>query len=265
MKALVVGAALCIAPMAADAAKVQLPVSLSQDDAAALHGKTAAVTLHNPPPFIASTAGKASFAMIGAFAMMKAGNDFVKDNGIEDPAVQLRLQLGELLQNHYGLQMRPVDGTPSKDKKPEKIAKAHADVDYVLSVRNMGWQHMYYTADWNSYWLSHVAYVQLIETKSGRVVLQSGCGLSTLDSPVKPTLPQIRANGGKMVKDILAAARWSCVRQLSTNILKLPPDKVPAVPEEYADLLGQLLPAATQTAEPAAVDAQETPEPPATP
>ncbi|MFZ5637596.1 MAG: hypothetical protein ACOY82_13535 [Pseudomonadota bacterium] len=266
-KALAIGAALCVVSLAADAAKVQVPVPLSEADAAALQGKTAAVTLHEPPPFIASSPGKAGFAMIGAFAMIAAGNNFVKENGIEDPAVQLRQQLGELLQTHYGLQMRPVDTKPSKDRKPEKIAKSHPEADYVLSVRNLGWQHMYYTTDWNNYWVSHVAYVQLIETGSGRVVLESSCGASTHESQVKPTFSELRANGAKLTKDILASVRWSCVQQLATHILKLPAEKVPAVPAEYADLLARMQPTATAAAgaAPAATPTATPSAPPAPP
>lgn len=267
VKAIALVATLCLAPIAAHAAKVQLPVTLSDDDIAAMRGKSVAVTLHEPPSFIAGSPGKATFAMVGAFAMMKAGNDFVKDNGIEDPAVELRRQLGELLQSEYGVQMQPVDDQPTREKKPEKLARLHSSAGYMLSVRNLGWQHMYYTSDWNNYWLAYTAYVQLIETGSGRTVAQTGCGLSTMNTPIKPTMQEMHANGGQLVKDFLAATRWSCLRQLATTILRLPPEKVPAIPSEYADLLAKLQPATAQpaTAQPAtpapAVDAGATATP----
>ena len=72
--------ALVVLPMAAVAAKKPLP--LAPNSGAALAGKTVVVTRHDKASFIAFTPGKAVFAMIGAAAMISAGNAIVRENDI---------------------------------------------------------------------------------------------------------------------------------------------------------------------------------------
>src|SRR5262245_24065372 len=60
--------------------------ALSAAAASARSGKVLAVTRHEKPSFSAMTAGKAGLGMVGAFAMLSAGNKIVNDNGIADPA-----------------------------------------------------------------------------------------------------------------------------------------------------------------------------------
>ncbi len=55
-----------------------------------MQGRAITVTHREKPSFAAMTAGKASFALIGAFAMISVGNATIKENDIEDPAVRDR-------------------------------------------------------------------------------------------------------------------------------------------------------------------------------
>ena len=56
-----------------------------------LNNKTIVYTQRSKTDFAAMTAGKAAFALIGALAMISAGNKIVADNHIEDP----QLAMGE--------------------------------------------------------------------------------------------------------------------------------------------------------------------------
>jgi hypothetical protein len=56
------------------------PLPLSEDAGASLSGKTVTVTRHEKPSLVAMTPGKAMFALVGAAAMVAAGNAIVKDS-----------------------------------------------------------------------------------------------------------------------------------------------------------------------------------------
>lgn len=252
-------AALCLLPPGAHAAKAPTPIS--DADAAALRGKTAAVTLHDKPSFIAMTAGKAGFGLLGVAGMVKAGNDFVKDNEVPDPSILLRDRLGALLQDTYGLQVKPVDTTVTEEKKPAKIAALHAaDADAVLSVRTVGWNYGYYATDWSHYWVGYAAEVQLIDAKTGKSMSQAVCGSNTQANPIKPTLANLRADRAQLTKDILNGLGWMCVQLLAKEQFKIPQDKIPAIPAEYVNPLARLQPTAGSAGTPDAPAAGEVPQ-----
>ncbi len=259
----VLAVSLCLLPAAAIAAKK--PIPLSEADAAALQGKTAAVTLHKPASFVAMTAGKAGFGLLGAGAMIKAGNDFVADNGIEDPAVLVRAQLAPLLQSHYGLQVQPVDTTATEEKKPAKIAKLHPDSDVILSVRTHGWSYAYYPASWGEYWIGWSGEVQLIDAKTGKQLSQTYCGANTQSNPIRPKLEDMRANRAQLTKDVLTSLGWLCVQLLAREHFRIPEDKIPAIPAEYLNPLARLQPGAATTAPPPAASTEPTADPAAPP
>lgn len=246
ISSLAVAVALCLAPCGVQAKNELIP--LSEADAKALQGKTAAVTTHETPSFVAMTAGKAAFAVLGAAGMIKAGNTFVEKNAIPDPAVLLREQLGAALRDAYGLQVSPPDTALTDEKKAAKIAKLHPETDYVLSVRSHGWNYGYYAAAWSQYWVGYTAEVQLIDTRTGRQLSQAYCGANTQSNPIRPTLDQLQADGAQLTKDILNGLGWICVQLLAKEQLKLPADKIPAIPAEYVNPLARLQPASAAAA-----------------
>lgn len=247
---LAVAATLCLSPLAAHAAKAPTPIS--DADAAALRGKTAAVTRHETPSFVAMTAGKAGFGLFGVAGMVKAGNDFVKNNEIPDPSILLRDRLGVLLQEVYGLQVKPADTTVTEEKKPAKIAALHAaDADTVLSVRTLGWNYGYYATDWSHYWVGYAAEVQLIDAKTGKSLSQASCGANTQANPIKPSLDNLRADRAQLTKDILDGLGWLCVQLIAKDQFKVPQDKIPAIPAQYVNPLARLQPAGASAPAPA--------------
>lgn len=215
-------------------------IPLTSETAVLLQGKTAAVTLHERPTFMAMTAGKATFALLGAGAMAKAGNDFVEKNDIRDPVEIVRTQLGELLQSTYGLQVKPVDTTVTKEQKSDKLAKLHPETDYVLSVRSGGWNYAYYPSQWGQYWVGYSVQVQLIDTKTNKHLANMACNASTHQSPNRPTKEQLEANGAQLTKDITSALGWTCVHLLAKSEFLIPEGNLPAIPAQYVDPLAAL-------------------------
>jgi hypothetical protein len=246
-------------PSHADQLKVKVS-ALSQADAAALQGKTVAVVLHERDSFVAMTAGKAMFGVIGVAGMVKAGNDFVEQNEIPDPTIIVREQLANTLRDQFGAVPMAVGTTVTKSVKPAELAKVHPDSDYILSVKHKGSNYVYYPGKWDGYWVGNVVVVQLIHTASGKVVGKGNCYASTHKNPVRPSLDQLRADRAQLTKDILASLAWKCSRQLAIDGFKVTAERAPTLPAELEDPLSRVTPAA-----PAAKDAPVAAEPPAAP
>ena len=222
---------------------------ISEADAAGLQGKTIALTRHEKPSFGAMTAGKASFGLLGAGAMISAGNTLVRENNIADPAEQIRDTLADELARAYGAKFLPVDATPTKANKPTQLAGLHADADYVLDVRGVGWMYLYYPTDWAHYNVLFSVQVQLVETKTGRLASKGFCFRTTKEHPKPPTRDQLHANGAQLLKDVSASLGWSCTDAFARNMLRIPPELVVATPAELVDPIASVTKAVAQPAE----------------
>jgi hypothetical protein len=210
---------------------------LSEADAAALKGKTVAVTRHEKASFTAMTAGKATFALIGGAAMVVAGNKIVADNDIADPADVLERELIPAIVKQYGLQLREGPAPVIKVSKPKAVAASQADVDYVLDVESFGWMFAYFPTDWNSYWINYIGHVQLIERTSGKVVANGVCNTSTKPNPAPPTKEAMLDNNAQLLKDVTTGLGWTCTHLLAKEEFRLPDGVVTATPSEYTDPL----------------------------
>ena len=247
-------------PSHADQLKVKA-TALSQADAAALQGKSVAVVLHERESFVAMTAGKAMFGMLGVAGMIKAGNDFVEQNEIADPTIIVREQLANTLRDQFGAMPKAVDTTVTKSVKPAELASLHPDADYILSVKHKGSNYGYYPGKWDGYWVGNVVVVQLIERTSGKVISKGNCYASTHKNPVRPSLDQLRADRAQLTKDILASLAWKCSRQLAIEGFKLTAERAPVIPAELENPLSRVTAAAPVANGTPAATAPETPAP----
>jgi hypothetical protein len=59
-------------------------VPVTEDTVTDMNGKSLAVAKRDKPDFVAMTAGKAAFGLIGAGAMVGAGNKIVQENSVDD-------------------------------------------------------------------------------------------------------------------------------------------------------------------------------------
>lgn len=228
------GALLLVVGQAAAKEKM---IPLSVQDAQALRGKTVALTLHEPPSFMAMTAGKASFALFGAAAMASAGNELVRQNAVPDPAGLVRDQLGGALAQAYGAQLLPLDATPTKAEKPTELANLHRDADYVLDVRSGGWNYAYFATQWGHYWVGYSVQVKLVETSSSRVVSNLACATNTLKDGDAPTREALHANQASLLKHVTAALGARCVQLLGREQFQLTAAQMPVLPPALANVL----------------------------
>jgi hypothetical protein len=212
-------------------------VPLPESAAAALTGKTVAVTRHEKASFTAMTAGKATFALLGAGAMIVAGNKIVADNDIADPADVLERELVSAVVKHYGLLLKEGPSPVIKASKPKDIVATQPGVDFILNVESAGWMFAYYPTEWGKYWIGYNGHVQLIERATGKLMADAFCNATTNKHAASPTKEAMLENNAQLLKDVTTSLGWTCVHLLAKEQFRLPEGTEAPTPAEYADPL----------------------------
>lgn len=185
-----------------------------------IQGKSITTAKREMPDFAAMTAGKAMFAMVGAVAMISAGNGIIRDNQVEDPANYISATLVAGLTEKYKLSVVNNDGILVADESPDKLAAQYASSDYLLDVRTINWSFAYFPTDWDSYRVMYSAKLRLINTDNGQVVAESFCARLPEKTEAAPSYNELLANQAQRLKDELRAAADYCVGEFKTKALR---------------------------------------------
>ena len=198
------------------------PVSTkSINSTAGLQGKRLAVTSHPIPDFSAGTAGKAMFAMVGAIAMIHAGNELVRQDQIQDPAIRIGQRLSTDLAKTQGVIVLPPNGLVASSDDPAALIKTYAGADLLLDVKTYAWSYVYYPTKWGSYRVNVDANVRLLDGKSGDVIAQQTCKIDPTDPNNPPSLDALRANQSALLKQLLSKAADTCVGNVEQQVLRV--------------------------------------------
>jgi hypothetical protein len=228
------------------------PLPLSPEAGVQLRDKTVTITRHEKPSFVAMTAGKAAFALLGTAAMISSGNAMVRDNEIADPADIVERELAGAVIRHYGLQVPTAPSTVIKQSSTKDLLALKVESDYLLDVRSGGWNFAYYPVHWGKYWVGYSVQVQLIDKRVGAVVANLACNSSTNKHEPFPTREALLDNKAQLLKDTTSALAWQCVHLLAKEEFGIPEGVVTPVPAELVD------PAATYlAAHPGAYEVKE--------
>jgi ABC-type uncharacterized transport system auxiliary subunit len=188
---------------------------------ASLQGKRLAVTSHPIPDFSAGTAGKAMFAMVGAVAMIHAGNEQVQQDQIQDPAIQIGQRLSSDLAKTQGVTLLPSNGQVASNDDAATLIKTYPGADLLLDVKTYAWSYNYYPSKWSAYRVNYDANVRLLDGKSGEVIAQQTCKIDPTDPNNPPTLDALRADRSALLKRLLNKAGDACVKDVEQRVLKV--------------------------------------------
>jgi len=238
MKNLLIATALAATAVSGAAQAKKKMIPLTEASAAALSGKTMAVTRHERAPFTAMTAGKAMFGLLGAGAMIAAGNKLVEENDIEDPADIIARELPAALAAKYGMTIRTASPVLLDVHKPKQVAASQlaGNADLILDIRSTGWMSGYYPTDWNTYHVSYSVDVNLMDAK-GTLIASAGCLAGTYKHPNSPSQAALQGYGAQLLKDVTQAHGWTCLQLLGKDQFLLPEGTLAATPAQYVDPL----------------------------
>lgn len=193
----------------------------SISSSAGLQGKRLAITSYPIPDFSAGTAGKAMFAMVGAIAMIHAGNEMVRQDQIEDPATRISQRLSTDLAKTQGVILLPPSGLVASNEDPATLIKTYPGADLLLDVKTYAWSYIYYPTKWSSYRVNYDANIRLLDGKSGEVIAQQTCKIGPTDSNNPPSLEALRANQSALLKQLLRKAADTCVEAVEQQVLRM--------------------------------------------
>lgn len=193
----------------------------SINSTAGLQGKRLVVTSHPIPDFSAGTAGKAMFAMVGAIAMIHAGNEMVRQDQIEDPAIRIGQRLSTDLAKTQGVIVLPPNGLVASSDDPAALIKTYPGADLLLDVKTYAWSYVYYPTKWGSYRVNVDANVRLLDGKTGEVIAQQTCKIDPTDPNNPPSLDALRANQSALLKQLLSKAADTCVGDVEQQVLRV--------------------------------------------
>lgn len=193
----------------------------SINSTAGLQGKRLVVTSHPIPDFSAGTAGKAMFAMVGAIAMIHAGNEMVRQDQIEDPAIRIGQRLSTDLAKTQEVIVLPPNGLVASSDDPAALIKTYPGADLLLDVKTYAWSYVYYPTKWGSYRVNVDANVRLLDGKTGEVIAQQTCKIDPTDPNNPASLDALRANQSALLKQLLGKAADTCVDTVEQQVLRV--------------------------------------------
>lgn len=201
--------------------------ALTPESIARLDAKSVAVTRHEQPAFIASTAGKTMYGMVGVASQLSSGNRIVEQNDIKDPATGIARTLVDALAQRYNMTVAPEQqGTLLATDNVERIAKRYAATDYVVDVSTIDWTFQYYPGNFNRYRVRYGATFKLIDTKAKSVIAKGSCSRDPEQAEDSPTYDQLLANNAALIKTKLADAATFCADKFITNTLAIEPTQL---------------------------------------
>jgi hypothetical protein len=199
------------------------PKSISQDGAAGLRGKTIVVDTYDSPSFTAMTPAKAALGILGAGLMVSAGNSFIRDNQIADPAVAIGTGLAQELAAKYAVVVKPSANTkPVGTADIDAIVAQYPDSDLIMDSRTLTWEYTYFPDHWGTYRLIYTAKIRLIDVHSKTVLAEGLCKQVPDYSPDLPDYDTLTGNGGAWAKAKLKTYADTCVSEFGTSSLNLP-------------------------------------------
>lgn len=194
-------------------------------------------TARDMPDFGELTPAKAPFGLLGAVATISEGNKTVATNHIADPAVAIADALLGAMQSSHGMQ---VVASPVRidSEDPARIAGlARGKARYVLDVRTLMWQMMYFPTDWTHYQVMYTAKARLIDVDAGTVVAEAFCKQLPESNAKAPTFDEMLALNAARLKSINATYARACADSFGRDMLALQgPVAMPAAAPAAASL-----------------------------
>jgi hypothetical protein len=194
---------------------------VSEGSASAMHGKSIALSQRVKPDFAAMTAGKAMFGLVGAVAMISAGNQIVVDNNIEDPAPFIADRLRQALENKYGLVTAPGAAPLADSTDTRKLASIYSAGDFVLDVQTVNWSFVY-RPNLMHYRVIYSVKVRLIDTHEAKLLAEAFCYRKDDGDKNPPTHEELLADQAAVLKTRLHDHAADCAGELANKLLGTP-------------------------------------------
>jgi len=185
-------------------------------------GKTVALTDRPRAGFVAMTAGKAAFAVIGVAAMVSAGKTIVEENGIEDPAPHLARDLLVVAEKQYAVVAATTPPVKIDTTDIAQLAHAAAGADILLDVQGVAIDFRYLPVQWGHYVVDTSYKLRIIDVANSSLIAEGFCRQSLPETDAK-TKDELLANKAALLKSTIDKQRDKCLDELKQKVLAIHP------------------------------------------
>jgi len=180
------------------------------------------VTKRDKPHFIAQTTGKALIGgLVGALAATSAGDELVRENGIEDPAHYIGAEIYETMATRYRTERITDDIALLEDGDLDEIGRLYGAAAYVIDVETTNWGLTYFPTDWNNYRVVYHAKLRIIDPSDKQVLAEGFCSRVPEQDKNSPSYKEMIANNAERLKTELKIAADYCKDQFLRETLNL--------------------------------------------
>lgn len=198
----------------------QAPLPESQSSRFA--GRTFQRSVYPTPDFAAYTAGKAGFGVIGAALIIRAGNEIIRENAVEDPAIRLGRELAQSLAVRHGLELLTAAPPVAQSDDVAALLQTYGDADLILDLRTINWMFIYFPTDWDNYRVLYSVRLRVIDRRQKAVIAEGFCAYRPEyeDTNKAPTRDDLVGNHAEGLKRELVTAADYCSAFFQTHTLQ---------------------------------------------
>lgn len=153
--------------------------------------------------------------------MISAGNEIIRKNDVQDPAIGIRDTLLADFAARQGLKVVPANGdslVPAMATDVKRIIKANPGADLLLDVQTVNWSFAYFPTDWNSYRVIYSVKVRLIDAKVGKTIAEGFCQRFPEKTADAPSRDQLLADNAARLKETLNVHGGQCLAELQAKV-----------------------------------------------
>lgn len=195
--------------------------AINERSATSIKGQTVTYTTREKPDFMAMTAGKAAFALVGSIAMIAAGNSIISTNNIADPADAIAIGLAKELEIAHGIRLI----TPPIKVDTNDSAQIALNVEnaarYVIDTQTISWGFGYFPTDWTHYRVIYTAKARLIDIQAKDVIAEGFCKHIPDSNVNAPTYDELVGNQASGLTNQLNRIAGECINSIKAQMLAL--------------------------------------------
>lgn len=137
---------------------------------------------------------------------------------LEDPALRLQSRFLSSLEKELGIKdIRIFQKSPSGESIDE--LKGMIGKGMVLDFKTTQWMLFYYPTDWSHYRIAYAARGRLVRLEEPKIIWQGTCEFIGQDPKTSPTMAELVANNGALLKQRINEAADACAEQLWSHFL----------------------------------------------
>ena len=154
-----------------------------------------------------------------AIDQMSEGSKVLTENGIDDPGPSISKAIAARLAQptHAAVVGIPID---PKHHAVRDLATAGTDAHarYVVVAATLFWGFAYYAPDMTHFHVTYMAGMDLIDTKSGAVIVKAKCNYHPVKAQEHATMDELMADHAAALKAQLRNAADHCAGELLTKL-----------------------------------------------